>query len=533
MNCPDTFRKSLSAVAASLLGLLAACHPTSPSDKGTALNRALGGEPSTLDPRSALDNFSAAVLMDLYEGLTAESPTGTVVPGVAESWAIDRSGTKYTFQLRSNARWSNGKQVRAQDFVTAWRSEIDPKFGSPVADDLRLIAHAAEILEGKKPPAALGVSAPSDSILVVNLERPAPYFLQMLTHSSTFPIYSEEATRSHGGNTWVSNGPYAVTEWLPGTELRLNRNAYYWDEHHVSISQVNYYVVPDENTQFSRYRAGQIDITDIVPINAVPGLRAQGSKELFLNPFLCVVYYGFNLSSPPLASNVKLRQALAMAINRRRLIQSLGFVQAPAYGFVPPGTSDYSSQSWEWSSLSDEVRVARAKQLYTAAGYSQRSPLRLRVLLSSNISINSTAIVIASMWKEVLGVESELMTEEFRVFLNSRHDKTRWDVARLAWTADYNDASNFLDIFRTNSVNNDMSYRNPSVDVVLDQAGQTANRGERRAILETVEQTILADYPIIPLYFLVSKRLVKPYVLGVQPNPLNRIASKTLVLSPH
>jgi oligopeptide transport system substrate-binding protein len=217
-----------------------------------------------------------------------------------------------------------------------------------------------------------------------------------------------------------------------------------------------------------------------------------------------------------------------MAIDRKRLVASLGFGQIPAYGFVPPGTADYTPQEWNWKSLPDEERISEARRLYGQAGFSLKKPLRLRVLFNANEVIQRTAVLIAAMWREVLGIEVELTAEEFRVFLESRHDPTRWDVARLAWSADYNDASNFLDVLRTRSPNNDMGYTNSLFDAELDKAAATIDMEQRRQSLQSAEQIMLSDYPIIPLYYFVSRRLVKPYLHGVVANPLNHVLSKGL-----
>jgi oligopeptide transport system substrate-binding protein len=515
-----------------LAGLWSCGQPASPSDP-QVLRRGLGGEPSALDPAAAIDTFSAQVLQDLYEGLTTESPAGDVLPGVASSWTIDSTGTKYTFQLRSEARWSNGNPVRAQEFVAAWQRVLDPKEGSAVADNLRLIAGAAEIIAGHSPSSTLGVFAPSDNVLIVQLERPAPYLPQLLTHSSAFPIYSDAAARSHDAATWVSNGAYVLAKWQPGTALELAQNTNYWDRAHVHIPKVVYQIASDDSAQYSRYRAGQLDVTDSVPANAIGTLRSQHSTELVIAPFLGTAYYGLNLSEAQFASNVNLRKALAMAIDRKRLVRALAFGQSGAYGFVPPGTWNYAPQSWEWKDLNDADRTAEARKFYTQSGYSIDSPLHLRLLFNSNVVIKNTAILIAAMWKEVLGVDTEMTEEEYRVFLQSRHDKKKWEIARLGWTADFNDASNFLDIFRTHSPNNDEDYTNRTFDKLLEDAASTPDSLGRRLLLEASERTMLGDYPIIPLYFYVSKRLVKPYVLGVNPNPLDRLPSKILTIVAH
>jgi oligopeptide transport system substrate-binding protein len=513
-----------------LSGLLFGCYKESRSDR-TVLRRGLTGEPGTLDPGLSADIFSDAVLLDLYEGLTAESPSGEVIPGAADSWTVDATGTEYSFHLRADARWSNGERVRAQDFVDSWRRAIDPKFGSPDADDFRLIANGASIIAGKAPPSSLGVSAVSDELLVVKLERPAPYFPEILAHTSTYPVYLKDAhiVGTHDPKKWISNGPYVLSEWLPTTRVELKINPTYWDRDRVSIKGVRYEFTADDSTQYSAYRAGQLDMTDTVPVAALPLIRREHPSELQITPFLGTVYYGINLANNTLSSGA-LRQALAMAIDRKRLVESLGFGQVPAFGFVPPGTTNYTPQEWEWRSLSDKERVQRAIQLYSQAGFSPSKPLRLRVLLNANEVIQRTAVLIAAMWKEVLGIDVELTGEEYKVFLQSRHDTSRWDVARLAWSADFNDASNFLEVLRGHSPNNDMSYDRSEFNADLDKAAHSLDASERRATLQAAERIMLNDYPIIPLYFFVSKRLIKPYLHGVVTNPFNRVPSKILML---
>jgi oligopeptide transport system substrate-binding protein len=512
------------------VGALGCSQPHPPPNTAEVLRRGLSGEPATLDPAEAADTFSYEVMDDLYEGLTTESPAGAVIPGVASSWTVNASGTQYTFQLRPDAQWSNGKSVRAQDFIAAWQRTLDPKQGSPVADNLRLILNAPAIIAGKSPVATLGVEARGDSVLIVNLEQPAPYFPQVLSHSAAYPIYTDTSARSHDPATWVSNGAYVLAGWSPTTAVTLEKNPHYWNRSAVHIPRIDYVVASDGYAQFVRYRAGALDMTDTVPENAAAELRREHSTEFVTAPFLATAYYGFNLTAGPCKTNLKLRQALSMAIDRTRLVESLSFEQAPAFGFVPPGTWNYGSQSLPWKDLGDADRVAEAKRLYAAAGYSPRAPLHLRLLYNSNPAIKHTAIVVASMWREVLGIETEMVDEEYRVFLQSRHDRSRWDVARLAWSADFNDASNFLDTFRVHSSNNDPGYVNPAFDELLDAAAGNADASRRREILESSERLMLTDYPLVPLYFFVSKRLIKPYVQGVVANPMNHIRSQALTM---
>lgn len=526
-------RNLLAVAAATGLLSLAGCGDGTPPLATLTLNRGLSGEPSTLDPATAADTYSTGVLLDLYEGLTTAAANGEVRPAAAESWTVDAAGTQYRFRLRQDARWSNGRPVRAEDFVAAWRRVVDPKVASPAADNFRLLAHARAILAGEAPAKDLGVSAAADGELVVDLDQPAPYLPQLLAHPSAFPIYSEASARTHQPDAWISNGPYVLAAWQPNTSLELRRNPQYWDRSQVRIERVRYQFAPDDSAQFARYRAGQLDLTDTVPANALASLRQERPNELVVKPFLATTYYGLNLTATPLAKAPGLRQALAMAIDRRRLVESLGFGQIPAYGFLPPGTASYAPRAWSWKDLPDGERIAAAKRLYAQAGFTAASPLHLRLIYNSNEAIRRTAILTAAMWHETLGVEVELIEEEYKVFLQTRHDHSRWDVARLAWSADYNDAGNFLGIFRERSPNNDFGYRSPPVDALLDQAARTGDGGARAQLLEKAEAAVLDDYPVIPVYFLVSKRLVKPYVHGVDPNPLNRVPTKSLNLDAH
>jgi oligopeptide transport system substrate-binding protein len=496
------------------------------------LRRGLGAEPSSLDPAKAADSYSSELLRDLYEGLIAQATDGALAPGVAESWDVNDAGTEYQFHLRYDARWSNGEPVKASDFVNAWRRAVDPATGSPAADNFRLIVGTNEILAGRAPAGTLGVSAPRDDLLIVKLDKPAPYFPQLLTHSSTFPIYSKESAESHDPATKISNGAYALSRWTPGNALQLVRNEHYWDRGNVHIAQVDYFPVPDENAEYLRYRAGELDLTENVPLSAVATIRRERPAELHTAPFLATAYYALNLHSGPLMGSTALRQALAMAIDRHALLTLLPFGQRAAFGFVPPGAANYSPQSWDWAEVSDEARIQESKLLYAQAGYSLKKPLHLRLLFNTNTGIKQIAIAVASWWRETLGVDTELIDEEYRVFLQSRHDPKRWEVARLAWGADYNDAGNFLNALTSGSPNNDSGYSSKPYDALLDQASLTPDAQKRRQLLESAEKLMLEDYPIVPLYFYSAHRLMQPYVHGEAPNPLGRLYSKHLTLDP-
>lgn len=521
-----------------LVALLTGCKPVNaPSQRqnsGNAnetLRRAIGAEPATLDPARATDTFSFEVLRDLYEGLTTESANGQVIPGIAKSWTVNALDTQYTFNLRASARWSNGARVKAQDFVRAWRRVVDPGTGSPVADNLRPIVGASEIISGQLQPSALGVTATSQYTLVVRLSAPTPYFLQLLTHTALFPVYSDQSARTHSPKHLISDGPYVLSAWIPGENILLAKNKEYWDARHVRIDNVDYLFTPDENAELREYLAGEIDVTDSVPASAISWLKKKIPHQLHIWPFLGTAYYVINMRNPALHDSLALRKSLAMAIDRHLLVSHvLDSGQIPAYGFVPNGTWNYSPQSWHWKNLGEAERVAEARSLYKQAGYSRNKPLHIRLLINANSTVRDAALATAAMWKTTLGVHTRIVQQEYQVFLQTRRDPTAWDVARLGWTADYNDASDFLDIFRAKSPNNDSRYSNNLFDELMDKAARTDDAAQRRQLLQKAERIVLSDYPVIPIYFYVSERLVKPYVGGVHSSPMNRLYSKYLFL---
>jgi len=406
---------------------------------------------------------------------------------------------------------------------------VNPKTPSPVADTLRLVVNANEIIQGKADPETLGVSAPKEDELIVDLVEPAPYFPQVLTHSATFPVFSVKTASTHNSSLWVSNGAYVLSDWVPGSVLRLTKNPNYWGRETVKIPRIAYIPVADDSAELRQYEAGQLDITHSVPNGYLANVKTDSQSEIHVAPFLGTAYYALNMHSSFPLKDKNLRQALALAIDRKALQRSvLAFGQKAAYTFVPPGTKNFQPQAVSWQDFSPEDRTAQARRLYQATQYSPTRPLRLRLLINSSPNIKKMAIAVASMWKETLGIECELIDEEYRVFLDSRKDPSRWDVIRLGWTADYNDATNFLDIFRGASANNDSGFKNTHFDDLLNEASLIKDPIQRQKLLQQAESIMLDDYPIIPIYFYSSKRLVKPYVKGTFNNPLNRLLSRNL-----
>jgi oligopeptide transport system substrate-binding protein len=496
------------------------------------LRRGLLGEPRTLDPQLADDNYSFQVIRDLYEGLTDEDRSGRIVPGVAISWTVDSTRTVYTFQLRSNARWSDGTHIIAEDFVQGLRRAVDPQTASGSAEMLINIKGASEIIAGRKKVSELGVIALGESKVQIKLEHPAPFILEILSQPSASPFHAKLSSTASGnspnGANPVTNGAYTLVAHVPESYIELEKNPNYWDAEHVAIDRVKYMNVESVATELREYLAGQLDLTFTIPAADLQRISQQYPKEVQNQPFLGTLYLALNLSTDPIKNNKDLRQALSMAVDRETISEKVMMGVTPAYALVANGIPGYAPASYAWSSWSREKQLGTARNLYEKAGYSKKKPLHLKLYFNQDEGIRRLMIAIAGSWKQNLGVDSELIADEFRVFLTGRKDKNRWDVARLGWTADYDDPSSFLGVFSDESRENDPGYASDAFSLLMKRAENEAQDNRRMQYLRNAEQVLLDDYPIIPIYFYRARRLVKPYLGGAQLTPMNRSYSKHL-----
>ena len=534
--------RSKSGVAIALLTslVLVSCGSGKPSREAShlepqVLTRGLGGQPGSLDPQRAEDAFSYDVLRDLYEGLTASTPAGEVIPATATSWRVDDEGRRYIFLLRREARWSNGDPVVATNFVEGFRRALDPATASGAADLLRAIENAPEVLQGKLPPDRLGVRALDVHSLEIRLSHPVPYFPDILTNTVASPVHpsslSASGAFSRPGLT-VSNGPYVLEAFSPGASIRLKRNARYWDAAAVAFDAVRYEFVADENAEFTRFRAGDLDITNTVPEQRYRELLSTPNSGLQHRATLATFYFTFNTDRGPLRGQRELREALSLAIDREAITQSVTRAgQIPAYALVPDGAWNYTPAQYVWKESEKQVRADRARALYSKAGYSAGRPLQLRLLYNENELVQKVCIAIAAMWKETLGVETELMQMEFKAYLAARADPAQWDVVRVGWTADYNDASTFLDTMSRDSPQNFGHWLNAEYAGLLESAANEADPARRRETLQQAESLMLNDYPLLPVYFYVTRRLVQPRIAAPAINPMNRTYSRDFSLA--
>ncbi len=496
-----------------------------------------GAELQSLDPHRSEDVSSSNVHRDIYEGLINEAPNGDLVPGVAASWTVSDDGKTYVFAMRPEARWSNGDPVTAEDFVFSLRRGVDPATVSVYSYILTPIRNADEITAGRLAPSELGVRAIDEHTLEITLANATPYFLGLLTHSMTYPVH-RGSLETHGdqftrpGNL-VGNGAFKLDEWVVQSHLKVVRNPYYWDNANTKLEEVWFYPTEDQTAELQRFRARELDLTDTIPTAQLGLIRENLADELEIVPYLGSYYYGFNVTRPPFKDNPKLRRALSLAVNRDIITQQiLGAGQQTSYGFVPP-VANYTQQQMPEAAWTQAEREAEAKRLYAEAGYSESQPLRTQIMYNTQDDHRRIAVAVASMWKQVLGVEAEILNQEWKVFIDTRNQKKDTQVYRQGWIGDYNDAFTFMELLRSTGGQNDAGYNSPEYDRLVAASQEALDPATRARLLEEAERVLLADMPIMPLYFYVRMHLVQRWVGGFEPNIMDHHRHKNFFILKH
>ncbi|MDC0225460.1 peptide ABC transporter substrate-binding protein [Gammaproteobacteria bacterium] len=489
-----------------------------------------GSDPGTLDPHRAEGVPASNVLRDLYEGLVSEAANGDYIPGVAESWSISEDGKTYRFKIREEAIWSNGDKVVAEDFVFSLRRSVDPKTLSNYSSMLYPIKNARDVVLGKLPTDMLSVSAENEKTLVIELEEPTPYFISLLTHSTTYPVHppsvKEYGTSFTRPENMISNGAFTLKDWRIQDYILLERNEKYWDNPSTTLSQVYYYPLDNPDASLRRYRANELDFTDTTPSEQLPWIKKNLKDELKITPYFGSYYYGFNNSKPPFKDNPELRMALSLAVNRTIITDIvLGAGQIPAFTFVPP-VKQYQGKQPEWAKLTQEERERLARELYAKAGYSDANPLSIEIIYNTSENHKRVALAVTSMWKKVLGVETKLRNQEWKVFLETRRLQEETEVFRGGWIGDYDDPYTFSELLHSENEMNHSGYASEEYDALLRSASLRPAGKERTNDLLQAEQVMLNDMPVIPLYFYVSQHLIKPWVFGLEGNVMDHHYSK-------
>lgn len=531
MKSTRIWRRSLclTVVVAFALVVYGCGRSENPYERSRTFVRSINGDPESLDPHKFRSVQAGHILRDIGEGLVGYGQTGELVSGVATDWTVSEDGLVYVFDLRTDAKWSNGEPLTAEDFVHSYRRLFNPETASPSAFHAEMILSAPEVLRGEASPDTLGVRSIDTHTLEIRLANPTPYFLQILTNPSMFPVHKSairDSSSDPASGRSVGNGAYILMGRSIGTSIRLQRNNSYWGNDNTWFDEVLYRSL-DPQAALLGFRAGEIDFTNSVATGSFEMMKRDRPDELKVSPSLTVYYYGFNLNRPPFQNNPKLRQALSLALDRETIVEKVTRRgEVPAYSFVPEGIAGYEPYRFSYSSLSVQERTQDAKRLYSEAGYGPNNPARFQLRYNTKGDHQMIALAIQSLWYTTLGVEVELVNEEFRVLISNIQEMKITEAFRLSWSGDYKDPYTFLQLFQTGNPNNLTGYTNSEFDNLLVRAQQETDPTKRLALLRKAEGLALSDHPVIPIYFFVNKHMLASDVVGYNPSLLDVHYSK-------
>lgn len=478
-----------------------------------------GTEVASLDPHKVEGIPESNIILNLLEGLVSTDANGHVVPAAAAQWENQDFKT-WTFHLRPDAVWSDGSPVTAQDFVYSWQRLADPKTGSPYASYLQYakIENIDDILTGKKGPQTLGIKAIDDKTLQVSLSEPVPYFISMLSHTSLKPV--KRSVVEKFGDKWtlpanyVGNGAYRLNEWVVNEHIVLERSPSYWNNKKTVIDKATFLPISSEVSDVNRFRSGEIDITNsAIPPNLFAKMKKEIPEQLHVNPYLCTFYYEINNQRAPF-TDPRVRAAVKLTLDRDIIANKImGQGQIPAYSFTPTFTEGAKFTAPEWAGWSQEQRNTEAKKLLAKAGFNAANPLKFTLLYNTSDQNKQQAIAAASMWKKNLGADVTLRNQEWKTSLESRH-QGQYDVARATWCGDYNEPSAFLNLVLSNSSINTIFYKSPAFDAIMASTLKAPDEAARAALYQQAEAQLDKDSALIPVYYRVSARLIRPSVGG-------------------
>ncbi|WP_143691295.1 ABC transporter substrate-binding protein, partial [Wohlfahrtiimonas larvae] len=394
-----------------------------------------------------------------------------------------------------------------------------------------------DIVAGKQSPETLGIKALDDHTLEVTLTESIPYLDKLVGHIVLAPVH--RATVEKYGNQWtnpknfVGNGAYRLKDWVVNERIVLERNPYYWDNDQTVINEVTLLPITSENSAVNRYRSGEIDMTQTIPVELFTRLKKELPNDVRITPYLCSYYYELNNQKPPF-NDPRVRTALKLALDRDIIANKVvAQGQMPAYGFTPPYINDMDAIEPEWFKLTQKERNAMAVKLLEEAGYNKSKPLKFKLLYNTLESHRKVAIAAASILKQNAGIEMQLENQEWKTFLDNRQQGT-YQVARAGWCADYNEPTTFLNIMLSKSSNNTAHYKSEAFDQVIKSAVTAKTVEERVKAYQKAEQILDQDSAILPIYYYVNSRLVKPHVGGYTGmDPLGNFYSKDMYIIKH
>ena len=509
--------------------LLFACSGGGPTPVDMGIEKQIyhvgnGGEPSGIDPHTTTGMPEYHIQMALYEGLVSKDPKSLEIePGTAERWEVSQDGLQFTFHIRENAKWSNGDDLTAEDFVWSWMRALSPALGNQYAYSLFTIVHAEDFYLGKiKDFSQVGVKALDKKTLQVTLHSPTPYFLSLLDHHSMFPVHRASIEQAGDfddrSSQWalpekfVGNGAFTLKSWEPNKLLVVEKSEHYWDASTVKLNEIHFHPIDNGATEERMFRAGQLHKTNSLPIEKIAGYSESKAPEFHLSPYLGTYFYRLNTTIKPL-NDVRVRKALAMSIDRELLVEKVTKGgQLAAYNFTPPDTQGYTPRA------KLEFNIEKAQKLLAEAGYPNGEGFpKLEILFNTFEDHRKIAVTVQQMWKQALNIDVTMQNQDWKVYLSNTRTMN-YQIARAAWIGDYLDPNTFLDMFVTNGGNNETGWSSTKYDELIASAGNTMDQSERYEFFQNAEKILVEELPIIPIYTYTTKYLLHTSVKGVDDN---------------
>lgn len=529
-------KKLLTAAALLMLVVpgLAACSKDTPAASDTKTGQTttqavaikqevtanLKGEPYTLDPAFASDSTSYWVIDHLYEGLYRYNDKGELVEGAAEKIEISPDGKTYTFHIRKGLKWSNGDALTAKDFEFAWKRVLDPQTAAYEPSALYYIEGAEEYNTGKGPLDKVKISTPDEYTLVVGLKNPASFFPKVAIGRPYLPVNPKvvQADKNWAGEakSIVTNGAYKVGAWEHNNELTLAKNDQYWEKDAVTMETVHFKMVNDATTAYQMYKTGKLDLIDTLPTDVIE--QEKGKDEYKAVADFGVYTYTFNTSAEPF-NNAKIRRAFTMAIDREAITNNITKGdQKAAYGYVAYGVTTPSGKDFR-----DEVAPyysndpAEAKKLLEEGmkeqGWSTLPAVTLKY--STGETHKKVAEALQEMFRKNLGVEIKLEHQEWKTYIDT-YKQMNFQIARMGWTGSYLDPLAVLELYTSKSSSNFTKWENAKYDQLIEQARVEQDQEKRNKLLHEAEDVLMAELPIIPVYFYTQNYLNSKKIEGIQ-----------------
>ena len=498
---------------------------SSSKTKDDSIVVSLGGEVATIDPHLNTASAGTVYIRHFFEGLMKKDKDGKIVGGMAENYKMSEDGMTYTFYLRTNAKWSDGVPVTADDFVYSYKRFVDPKTAAPYASLMAPVKNALKISSGDVNVEELGIKKIDDYTIEITLENPTAYFLEL---ADMFVPVRKDIIEKYGDD-WVStpksyigNGPYKMTERVRDDKIVMEINTNYYDKDSIVAKKITISMISDKNTALAALRNGQIHFSNLVPTQEVDNLQKEGL--IVMNQAYGTVFFEMNLTNEALKDS-RVRRALALAIDRNYIVDSINKSgQKPAGAFVPPLISDYEGEfrtkGRDYISVQSndyQKNIEEAKKLMAEAGYPNGENYPVLEVLVANDGNVVMVEAIQQMWKNI-GVDAVIVPREWAVILQSFRDLS-YQMVLSGWTGDYNDPMTMLELYLSYAPSNP-GYNNPEYDQLIESSKHIVNPQERMKVLHDAEKILMYDMPIIPIHYRANALMVSKQLKDYKLDPL-------------